>query len=138
PTSRWACDRSRPPLGCAARIAGKGRRVVSIATMEGVWFAYDAKSGAPIWHRVKVIDTVEPPDLKPGKPVAVYPSSLGGLNYSPASFDPATGYVYNAAAETASVLEQQTSVQEKRHSLLVGDVFLGLANGDFGQFLQNG
>ena len=72
--------------------------------MEGVWFAYDAATGAPIYQRVKVIDNVEHPDLKPGKPVAVYPSSLGGLNYSPASFDPQTSYVYNAASETASVL----------------------------------
>jgi alcohol dehydrogenase (cytochrome c) len=137
-SNQWAYDSSQPPLVYTTKIGGKSRRVVSIATMEGVWFAYDAKTGAPIWQRVKVIDNVEHPTLQPGKPVAVYPSSLGGLNYSPASFDPATGYVYNAAAETASVLEQQTSVQEKKHSLLVGDIFLGLANGDFGQFLQNG
>jgi outer membrane protein assembly factor BamB len=106
--------------------------------MEGMWFAFDAKSGAPIYQRVKVIDNVEHPSLQAGKPVAVYPSSLGGLNYSPASFDPATHYVYNAAAETASVLEQQTPAQEKGQELLLGNTFLGLANGDFGQYLRNG
>ena len=36
--------------------------------------------------------------------MAVYPSSLGGLNYSPSSFDPTTGYVINSQAETAVVL----------------------------------
>ena len=35
-------------------------------------------------------------------PVTIFPSSLGGLNYSPASYDPATNYVFNAAAETAA------------------------------------
>ena len=86
--------------------------------MEGVWFAYDATTGAPIYQRVKVIDNVEHPALVPGKPVAVYPSSLGGLNYSPASYDPQTNYVYNAAAETASALQQQTPAQEQAQQLL--------------------
>ena len=109
----------------------KKERIVSVATMEGVWFAYDAATGAPIYQRVKVIDNVEHPDLKPGTPVAVYPSSLGGLNYSPASFDPQTDYVYNAAAETASLDSRPPPTQKKRKSSL-GDVFLGLANGDYG------
>ena len=81
---------------------------------------------------MKVIDNVEHPNLKPGKPVVIYPSSLGGLNYSPASFDPQTDYVYNAASETASVLVQQTSAEQQRQAMLAGDVFLGLANGDYG------
>jgi alcohol dehydrogenase (cytochrome c) len=136
--NEWAYDASQPPLVYTAGIGGKARRVVSIATMEGMWFAFDAKSGAPIYQRVKVIDNVEHPSLQPGKPVAVYPSSLGGLNYSPASFDPVTHYVYNAAAETASVLEQQTPAQEKGQELLLGNTFLGLANGDFGTYLRNG
>ena len=60
----------------AARLHGEDRRqaqrIVSVATMEGVWFAYDAANGRPIYQRVKVID---PPSIRaqPGKPVAVYP-----------------------------------------------------------------
>ena len=137
-SNQWSYDTSQPPMVYTAQIGGKPQRIVSVATMEGVWFAYNAATGAPIYQRVKVIDNVEHPNLKPGSPVAIYPSSLGGLNYSPASFDPQTQYVYNAAAETASVLVQQTSVQEERQALLAGDVFLGLANGDYGQYLQTG
>ena len=55
--------------------------------MEGVWFAYDAATGRPIYQRVKVIDRTEHPTLQPGKEVTVFPSSLGGVNYSPASYD---------------------------------------------------
>lgn len=138
PSNDWSYDVSQPPMVYNATIAGKKTRVVSVASMEGVWFAFNAKTGAPIWQRVKVIDNVEHPDLKPGVPVVIYPSSLGGLNYSPASYDPETQYVYNAASETASVLVQQTPAQVERQALVAGDVFLGLANGDYGQYLQSG
>jgi hypothetical protein len=106
--------------------------------MEGVWFAFDAKTGKPFHERVKVIDRVEHPPLRPGQPVTVFPSSLGGLNYSPAAYDPATNYVFNAAAETAVVMTQQklTPTQKKRKFVL-GDVYLGLQNGNFGTALQD-
>jgi len=134
----WAYDASQPPIVYTAKVGGTTRRIVSIATMEGMWFAFDANTGQPIWQRVKVIDNVEHPDLKPGVPVAIYPSSLGGLNYSPASFDPQTGYVYNAAAETAVAQEEDVASDVKKQQLLLGDPFLGLANGDFGTELQTG
>ena len=138
-SNEWAYDASQPPLVYTAKIGGKDRRIVSIATMEGVWFAFDAATGAPIYQRVKVIDNVEHPTLKPGKPVAVYPASIGGLNYSPASYSPQTHYVYNAAAETAAVVvQQQTPAQQKHKRCSLGNTFLGLANGDFGPYLQSG
>src|SRR5207244_179485 len=113
PTPFWIIPPAGTEWRSAARIVGGCTNwtpdpVDSIASVEGGWFAYDAKTGQPIWQRGKVIDNVEHPDLQPGKTVAVYPSSLGGLNYSPASFDPQTGYVYNAAAETAVAMQQQT------------------------------
>jgi alcohol dehydrogenase (cytochrome c) len=133
--NEWAYDTAQPPLVYTARVGGKTRRIVSVATMEGVWFAYDARTGRPIYQRVKVLDRIEHPRLKPGQPVIVYPSSLGGLNFSPASYDPRTNRIYNAAAETAAILIQErlTPTQKKRKRL--GDVFLGLANGEFGSYL---
>jgi hypothetical protein len=85
---------------------------------------------------VKVIDRTEHPPLQPGKPVVVYPGSIGGLNFSPAAYDPKTNYIFNAAAETAAVMIQKklTPTQKKRKRLQ-GDIFLGLQNGDFGQYL---
>ena len=71
-----------------ARSAARRTDVVSVATMEGVWFAFDARPGKPFHERVKVIDRVEHPPLRPGQPVTVFPSSLGGLNYSPAVVRP--------------------------------------------------
>ena len=79
-----------------------------------------------------MLDRVEHPSLKPGQPVAVFPAAIGGLNYSPASYDPATNYIINAAAETAGVMIQKKLTPTQKKRKLVGDIFLGLANGDFG------
>ena len=62
--NEWAYDTAQPPLVYNAKVGGKTRHIVSVATMEGVWFAYDAKTGAPIYQRVKVIDRVEHPSLQ--------------------------------------------------------------------------
>src|SRR5581483_9643637 len=60
----------------------------------------------------------------------------GGLNCSSASFDPTTNYVFNAAAETASIeVQAKFTPTQKRRKRLLGDVFLGLENGNFGSLL---
>ena len=106
--------------------------------MEGVWFACGATTAPRSISASRSSTTSSIQALVPGKPVAVYPSSLGGFNYSPASYDPQTNYVYNAAAETASALQQQTPAQEQIQQLLLGNTFLGLSNGDFGSYLRSG
>jgi PQQ-dependent dehydrogenase (methanol/ethanol family) len=131
--NQWSYDVAQPPLVYDGKIGGKTHHIVSVATMEGVWFAFDAATGKPFYERVKVIDRVEHPALQPGKAVTVYPSSIGGLNYSPASYDPSTNYVFNAAAETASQLVQhQLTAAQKRNKFVLGAVFLGVDNGNFG------
>src|SRR4029079_701545 len=97
---------------------------------EGVWFAFDAATGQPFHERVKVIDRVEHPPLRPGQPVTVFPSSLGGLNYSPAAYDPKTNYVFNAAAETAAVLiQKKLTPAQKTRKRRDGDLLLALQTG---------
>jgi alcohol dehydrogenase (cytochrome c) len=131
--NQWSYDVAQPPLVYDGKVGGHTHRIVSVATMEGVWFAFDARTGQPFHERVKVIDRVEHPALRPGQPVTVFPSSLGGLNYSPASYDPATNYVLNAAAETAAVdIQAKLTPTQKKHKFVLGDVFLGLSNGNFG------
>src|SRR5205085_5813841 len=96
---QWGYSTTQPVLLYDAKIGGLKRRVVSVATKEGTWWMYDAKTGVPIHEHVQLILQLEHPSLQPGKPVRVYPSSLGGLNYSPSSYDPTTGYVINNQAE---------------------------------------
>ncbi len=130
---QWNYDVAQPPVVYDGKVGGKTRHVVSVATKEGVWFAFDAATGAPFHERVKVIDRVEHPPLRPGQPVTIFPSALGGVNYAPAAYDPATNYIFNAASETAAVLiEEKLTPTQKKHKLVEGDVFLGLSNGNFG------
>src|SRR3954470_22157062 len=131
--NEWSYDTAQPSLVYTGKVGGKRQRIVSVATMEGYCFAYDAATGRPIFQRIKVIDRVEHPRLQPGKSVAVYPSSLGGLNYSPAAYDPRTNYILNAAAETAAVdVQTILTPTQKKQKFTLGDVFLGLQNGNFG------
>jgi alcohol dehydrogenase (cytochrome c) len=134
--NQWSYDVAQPPLVYEGTVGGHRHHVVSVATMEGVWFAFDADTGAPFYERVKVIDRVEHPALQPGKPVTVFPGSIGGLNYSPASYDPTTNYILNAAAETAGVeIQAKLTPTQKKNKFVLGDVFLGLTNGNFGSEL---
>jgi alcohol dehydrogenase (cytochrome c) len=131
--NQWSYDVAQPPLVYDGKVGGTTHHIVSVATMEGVWFAFDANTGKPFYQRVKVIDRVEHPSLQPGQPVTIYPSSIGGLNFSPASYDPDTNYVYNAAAETAAQLVQTKLTPAQQHDkFILGDVFLGVQNGNFG------
>ena len=130
---QWGYDTAQPPMVYDAKVGGKTQRIVSVGSKEGVWFAYDAKSGKPIYQRVKVVDQIEHPALQAGRPVTVFPASLGGLNYSPASYDPQTNYVLNAASEIASTLVQTVLTPKQQNAARAkGDVFLGLDNGNFG------
>jgi alcohol dehydrogenase (cytochrome c) len=133
---QWEYDVAQPPVVYDGKVGSTNHRIVSVATKEGMWYAFDAVTGKAFHDRVKVLDRVEHPPLKAGQPVVVYPGSIGGLNYSPAAYDPKLNYIYNAAAETAGVLVQKklTPTQKKRKFLL-GDIFLGLDNGNFGDYL---
>ena len=59
--NQWEYDVAQPPLVYDTRIGGQTRRVVSVGTKEGTWFAFDARTGQPFHQRVKVIDRVEHP-----------------------------------------------------------------------------
>jgi alcohol dehydrogenase (cytochrome c) len=134
--NQWEYDVAQPPLVYDGKVGGSTHRIVSVATKEGVWYAFDARTGRPFHERVKVLDRVEHPPLKPGQPVTIYPGSIGGLNYSPAAYDPKTNYVFNAAAETAGVLiQKKLTPTQKRRKFLLGDIYLGLDNGNFGEYL---
>ena len=131
--NEWSYDTAQPPLVYNGKVGGHSQKIVSVATMEGYWFAYNAGNGRPIYQRIKVIDRVEHPRLQGGKSVAVYPSSLGGINYSPAAYDANTNYIFNAASETAAIdVQSVLTPTQKKRKFTLGDVFLGLQNGNFG------
>ena len=102
-----------------AKIGGKTRRVVSVATMEGMWFAYDAETGAPIYQRVKVIDNVEHPALSPGQAGRRLsrPRSAASTTRPPRTTRRRTTST-TRRPRPASALQQQTPAQEQSQQLL--------------------
>ena len=62
----------------------------------------------------------------------MYPSSIGGLNYSPSSYDPSTGYVVNNQAETSVNLTQVADPTKLNKDKVKGDVDNGLVGNGFG------
>ena len=129
---QWGYSTVQPALLYNVKIAGKVERVVSVGTKEGTWFMYNALTGAPIYQHVKLVSELEHPALRPGASVTVYPSSLGGLNYSPSSYDPGTGYVINSQAETAVTLTQVADPSKLNKDKVNGDVDNGLVGNGFG------
>ena len=100
----WDYDTAQAPQLINGTVGGEDRKVISVASKEGTWFLYDAETGDPIYEKVKLLDRIEHPPLKPGEPVDIFPSALGGINYSPALYDPTTNYVINTAVESKSTL----------------------------------
>ena len=70
---QWEYDVAQPPVVYDGKVGGKTHRIVSVATKEGMWYAFDAVTGKAFHDRVKVLDRVEHPPLKAGQPVVVYP-----------------------------------------------------------------
>jgi alcohol dehydrogenase (cytochrome c) len=126
---QWDYDTGASPLLYTAKVAGKARKVVSVGTKEGYWYAYDAATGQPIYTRVKLIDRIDHPALKLGKPVVIRPSTIGGQNYSTSSYDPQTNMLYSAASQTTATLTQDKTAAQVDKDRVRGDVDTGAING---------
>ena len=63
---QWEYDVAQPPVVYDGKVGGKTHRIVSVATKEGMWYAFDAVTGKAFHDRVKVLDRVEHPPLEGG------------------------------------------------------------------------
>ena len=129
PADEWDYDSVQPSQIIKAEVGGEERKVLSIATKQGVWFLYDAETGEPIHERVQVLNRVEHPKLEKGKPVTISPAAVGGVTWSPASYDPTTNFVINGRIESSAVLIQSRSAEEVDRDRVRGDVDTGVING---------
>jgi alcohol dehydrogenase (cytochrome c) len=132
PNDSWDYDTAASPVVATARVGGEERKVVSVGTKEGVWFSYDAASGEPIYERVQFLDKIDHPKLKPGHPVEIYPSAIGGQNSAPAAYNPQTNMHYIAATQSGAVIVQAESAAQINRNRVRGDVDSGAVNG-FGE-----
>ena len=129
PFNEWSYDTAQPPLVYTAKVGGKKERIVSVATMEGVWFAYDAATGRPIYQRDQG-DRSRPSTRRSSRASRSRSSRLrsaASTTRRPRSTRH-TNYIFNAAAETAAVdVQAALTPTQKKRKFTLGDVFLGLA-----------
>jgi PQQ-dependent dehydrogenase (methanol/ethanol family) len=84
----WDYDTADSPTIVTAKVNGKEQKVVTVGTKGSEWFAYDAKTGTPIYTNV-AFGKIDHPEPTPSG-VMVYPGVLGGQNYAPDTFDSAS------------------------------------------------
>jgi alcohol dehydrogenase (cytochrome c) len=84
----WDYDTAASPVLMNATVNGKQQKVVAVGTKGSEWFAYDAKTGTPIYKNV-AFGKISHPDPTP-EGVLAYPGVLGGQNYAPSTYDPKT------------------------------------------------
>jgi hypothetical protein len=96
--------------------------VVSVATKEGKWYMYNAETGEPIYTGVQVLNLIDRPTLTKGQPTVIAPSTLGGVNYAPQSYDPTTNNVILSTVESKSILVEDASAQQVDQARARGDV----------------
>lgn len=111
PGDSWDYDATQPIILAELRIGGANRRVLMQAAKTGFFYILDRGTGELLSAENYVpVTWAERVDLKTGRPVLasgvhdfrnnfngkayIQPSSMGGHNWNPMSYDPKTGLVY--------------------------------------------
>jgi quinohemoprotein ethanol dehydrogenase len=111
PGDQWDYDTLQPIILADLKIAGKSRKILMQASKDGFFYIIDRKTGEVLSAEKFVpVTWAERVDLKTGRPVEapdardyknlfngkhyLHPSSMGGHNWNPMSYDPKTGLVY--------------------------------------------
>lgn len=123
----WDYDAAASPMILNATVKGKKQKVVVEGGKSGLWFAWDAKTGAPIWDGVAFTKQDHKKPTPSG--VLAYPGVLGGENYAPETYDPATNYVLIPAVEQPAFIKVATS-EEKAKTDMPGAAAFGTTTGE--------
>jgi len=111
PGDAWDYDDTQPVILTDLKIGGANRKVLMQAAKTGFFYVIDRKTGELLSAEKFVpVTWAERVDLKTGRPVVaagahdfknnfngkvfMHPSSMGGHNWNPMSWDPQTGLVY--------------------------------------------
>lgn len=106
----WDYDAAASPMIINATVKGKKQKIVVQGGKSGQWFAWDAKTGKVVWDGIPFAKIDHPKPTPEG--VTVYPGVLGGENYAPETYDPATNYVLIPGIEQGAVLKSAKNQDE--------------------------
>jgi sulfocyanin len=93
----WDYDTHQPPMVFKLTVGGRTVQAVGDANKSGIYTVMDAQTGKVISISPHLTPYTEPHPFPTPAGVNLCPGSLGGIEYSPASFDPQTGAVYQDA-----------------------------------------
>ncbi|HET7579425.1 MAG TPA: PQQ-binding-like beta-propeller repeat protein [Bacillales bacterium] len=116
----WDYDAAAPPMLINAKVNGKKKKLVVEGGKNGKWYAWDAKTGKPIYDGVPFVKIKHsPPPSKKGKAKLQWPGTLGGENYAPETYDPKTNYVLipgNNSPVKALAAEDQSEIAKSKNT----------------------
>ncbi|QJD82868.1 pyrroloquinoline quinone-dependent dehydrogenase [Cohnella herbarum] len=106
----WDYDAAASPMIIEATAKGKKQKLVVQGGKSGLWFAWDAATGDTVWDGIPFAKIDHPKPTVEG--VVGYPGVLGGENYAPESYDPATNYVLIPGIEQPSIFKAAKNEEE--------------------------
>jgi sulfocyanin len=98
----WDYDTHQPPMTFDLSVGGKTVEAVGDANKSGFYTVMEAHTGKVISTSPHLTPYTEPHPIPTVAGVNVCPGDIGGIEYSPASFDPRTGAVYQDALNFCS------------------------------------
>lgn len=99
----WDYDAAASPMLLKATVNGKPQKVVVEGGKSGQWWAWDAATGEVVWDAIPFAKIDHPEPTPEG--VLVWPGVLGGENYAPETYDPATNYVLIPGIEYPALIK---------------------------------
>ena len=101
-----------------------------------MWYAFDAVTGKAFHDRVKVIDRVEHPPLKAGRAGRRLPGLDRRAELLARRLRPeAQLHLQRCGRDGGRPVQKKLTPTQKKRKFLLGDIFLGLDNGNFGDYL---
>jgi len=106
----WDYDAAASPMIINATVKGQKKKLVVQGGKSGLWFAWDAATGDAVWDGIPFAK-IDRKDPTPEGTVS-YPGVLGGENYAPEAYDPATNYVLIPGIEAPSLFKSAKTEAE--------------------------
>ncbi|MBB6671018.1 pyrroloquinoline quinone-dependent dehydrogenase [Cohnella nanjingensis] len=124
----WDYDAAASPMILNATVKGKQQKIVVEGGKSGQWFAWDAKTGDVVWDGIPFAKISHPNPTPEG--VLVYPGVLGGENYAPETYDPATNYVLIPGVEQPALIKSAKNQDEAATPDMPGAMAFGTTMGE--------
>ncbi|MHA6485202.1 outer membrane protein assembly factor BamB family protein [Paenibacillus sp. strain BS8-2] len=106
----WDYDAAASPMIINATVKGEEKKLVVEGGKSGLWFAWDAATGDAVWDKVPFAQ-IDKKEVTPEGTIS-YPGVLGGENYAPETYDPASNYVLIPGIENPSLFKSAKSEAE--------------------------